>query len=175
MKIKNKHSKRVSPSFLQQKRLRLVSKSIKETRVLGRMIARHLRKGDILCLFGEIGAGKTVLTKGIASGLGLKSDVIISPTFVLLREYNGRLPFYHFDFYRLNEPRDIAGTGYEEYFYNEGVSVVEWPQRLKHLMPDEFLKIELKIMKESTRILFISGRGMRYEELLEEINADTGS
>src|SRR3989338_4907104 len=108
----------------------LISNSPRETMSIGKRIAKKLRKGDILCLFGEFGSGKTILTKGIALGLSLKKEEIISPSFVLLRQYSkAKIPLYHFDLYRLKKMQEIISLGYEEYFYNQGITVVEWAGR----------------------------------------------
>jgi tRNA threonylcarbamoyladenosine biosynthesis protein TsaE len=155
--------------------MRLLSGSVAATIKIGRAIARHARKGDIVCLSGQLGAGKTVLTKGIAAGLGIAKNKLISPTFVLIREYpHARLPLYHFDLYRLNTPSDILVLGYEEYFYDDGLTVVEWAERLKYLLPAEYLKIELRIRKDKKRLLVFEAAGSRYRRLLKEINEDTG-
>jgi tRNA threonylcarbamoyladenosine biosynthesis protein TsaE len=155
--------------------MRLLSGSVAATIKIGKAIARHARKGDIVCLSGQLGAGKTVLTKGIASGLGIAKNKVISPTFVLIREYpHARLPLYHFDLYRLDTPSDILALGYEEYFYDDGLTVVEWADRLKYLLPAEYLKIELSIRKDKKRLLVFEAAGSRYRRLLEKINEDTG-
>jgi len=150
----------------------MLSNSVSITLKLGKVIAKGLKKGDIICLFGNLGAGKTVLAKGIAMGLGIDKDKIISPTFVLIREQTGKnnICFYHFDFYRLNSPSDISILGYEEYFYGEGITVIEWPDRLKYLLPKEFLKIDLKVKERNKRSILISGKGLRYKSLAEKIN-----
>jgi tRNA threonylcarbamoyladenosine biosynthesis protein TsaE len=149
--------------------MQINSYSVKDTLTIGRMISRYLRKGDIVCLFGKLGSGKTVLTKGISAGLGIKTSQVISPTFVLLREYAGRIPVYHFDLYRLNNPQEILSIGYEEFFYDEGISVIEWADKLGCLLPLEFLKIELKVKKGSSRLLKLNGIGSRYRELSRKI------
>ncbi|MCM8789885.1 MAG: tRNA (adenosine(37)-N6)-threonylcarbamoyltransferase complex ATPase subunit type 1 TsaE [Candidatus Omnitrophica bacterium] len=137
--------------------MRLISNSVNETLNFGRKLAKKLKAGDIICLFGELGSGKTVLTKGIASGLGVRKGRIISPSFVLIREYSGgRLPVFHFDLYRINSLEDILGLGYEEYFYGNGVTIVEWADRLKSLLPEKFLKIELIFKGQTKRLLKIS-------------------
>jgi len=130
------------------------------------MIAGNLAKGDIVCLFGSLGAGKTVLVKGIAEGLGIKKREIISPTFVLLQEHRGRVPFYHFDLYRLTNPKDILDLGYEDYLYDDAVTVIEWADRLKYLLPKECLSVELVIKGAVLRLLRISAAGSRYKQLL---------
>ncbi len=154
----------------------IISNGVRETINIGRRIAKSLMPGDIICLFGELGSGKTVLTKGIAQGLGVQKNKIISPSFVLIRIHTqGRLPLYHFDLYRLKAPRDILGLGYEEYLYDTGVTVIEWADRLKYLLPGEHLKIKLSVKGKEKRLLEFSASGSRYKELLrslEEIARD---
>ena len=134
--------------------MRIISKSPDETLYIGRDIARNLKPSDIICLFGDLGSGKTVLAKGIGLGLGVRAGEINSPSFVLLRQYNeGRVPLYHFDLYRLKGPRDIMSLGYEEYLYGDGITVIEWPDRLKYLMPKECLKVRLFISVNKQRRL----------------------
>ena len=153
--------------------MQLVSQSVKETLNLGRCIAKYLRQGDIVCLWGKLGSGKTVLTKGIALGLGIPKDDIISPTFVLIREcQEGKFPLYHFDLYRLDKLSTIAGLGYEEYFYGEGVSVIEWADRLKKLLPQEYLKIKLQVRGAQQRKIEISSSGRRYTKLIESLQGN---
>jgi len=146
--------------------MQIISKSVNNTLAIGRAISKNLQLGDIICLFGQLGSGKTVLTKGIAAGLGLSKDKIISPTFVLIREYKAKLPFYHFDLYRLKEPRDILNLGYEEYLYDDGITVIEWADRLKYLLPREYLKVELFIKSDSQRLIKFTAIGKRHRELL---------
>lgn len=149
------------------------SHSIKDTLYIGKSISKGLKVGDIVCLFGELGSGKTVLTKGIASGLGIEPDKVISPTFILLRRHlNGRLPLNHFDLYRLKSMNDILNLGYEEYFYGDGATVIEWADRLKGITPNEFLKVEILHRGLSQREIKIVAFGRRYEELLKRINED---
>jgi tRNA threonylcarbamoyladenosine biosynthesis protein TsaE len=151
--------------------VKIISRSVRDTINIGKAMANNLRPGDIICLFGEFGSGKTVLTKGIASGLGIKGNSITSPSFVLIREYaQGKLPLYHFDLYRLESARDIFALGYEEYLYNDGITVIEWADRLKYLMPAECVRIELLIMEGSKRELRFSASGARYKELLGRIH-----
>ncbi len=148
----------------------ITCRSVKDTLQFGRAIARYLRSGDIICLYGSLGAGKTVLSKGIAWGLGIKKEEVISPTFVLIRQYSGRVRFNHFDLYRLNGVRDIAVLGYEEYLYGEGVSVIEWADRLETLTPQEFLKVELGVLlNRRGRSIKLTAVGKRYEELLSQL------
>jgi len=149
----------------------IISKSVKDTINIGKAIAKNLKPSDIICLFGELGSGKTVLTKGIAQGLGIERKRVISPSFVLIREHSqGKLPLHHFDLYRLKEARDILVLGYEEYLYGEGVTVIEWADRLKYLIPAEFLKIELFIKENSKRKIKFTAFGRSYKKLLERIH-----
>lgn len=137
---------------------------------IGRRMAKNLQAGDILCLFGGLGSGKTVLTKGIAEGLGINKKKIISPSFVLIREHRkARLPLYHFDLYRLGRPKDIMLLGIEEYLYGDGVTVMEWADRLGPLLPDGYLKIELFVQDDSKRRLRFSAQGERAKELLGKL------
>jgi len=149
----------------------LSSSSASQTRKIGRVIARRLKGGEIILLSGCLGAGKTVLAQGIAQGLGIPKQEVTSPTFILLRLHQGRHSLHHFDFYRL-KPEDILGLGYEEYFYAQAVTLIEWPERLKFLLPKEFLKIKLALGSTNQRHLQFSGRGVRYQQLLGEIRED---
>ena len=150
--------------------MKIISNSVKDTLSLGKSLAKHLKPGDIICLEGELGAGKTTLTKGIAAGLGLSKAKVTSSSFILIRQHlEGRLPLFHFDLYRLKEPTDIAGLGYEEYLYGEGVSVIEWANKLECLMPKERLMVELSHGLGTKRIIKISGQGARYKDLLRGI------
>lgn len=143
--------------------MKIISRCEKDTLLIGRQIAKKLKKGDIVCLFGKFGSGKTVLTKGIASGLGVAKDSVISPSFVLIREYpDARIPLYHFDLYRLENKTDILALGYEGYLYGEGVSVIEWADRLGRLLPEEYIKIHLDVSADKKRKLLITGVGSRY-------------
>jgi len=153
--------------------MRVISRSVHETIKIGKIIAKNLKSGDIICLFGELGTGKTTLVKGMAVGLGISKEKVISPTFVLIREHHqGRLPLYHFDLYRMKSAAGILELGYEEYFYDAGVTVIEWADRLKYLVPKEFLKIELSIPKNTQRLLKFTAKGSRYKELLGKIHED---
>lgn len=153
--------------------MRVASRSYKDTLKLGRIIAGHIKPADIICLFGQLGAGKTVLVKGIAEGLGIKRGEVVSPSFILMRLHKkGRIPLYHFDLYRLNDPLEITAAGFEEYLYGDGAAVVEWAERLKYLTPKEFLKIELSIKGKDKRLINLSAYGDRYKQLSRKIYED---
>lgn len=153
--------------------MEILSKSAAETIKVGRIISGSLSKGDIICLFGQVGSGKTVLTKGIALGLGVKEEDVISPSFVLLRQYNkARIPLFHFDFYRLKLTQEIISLGYEEYLYDSGVSVIEWPDRLNYLLPAEFLGVKFSVIGDTKRGINFSAFGRRYKELFRRVYED---
>lgn len=118
--------------------------SAEETAQLGRGVAEHLTPGSVFALMGDLGVGKTVFAQGIASGLGITQPVC-SPTFTIVQEYDeGRMPFYHFDVYRIADPQEMEEIGYEEYFYGEGVTMVEWADRIAELMPAQYQKITIE-------------------------------
>jgi len=130
----------------------LQSDSCEQTQEIGERLGKNLSAKDILALSGELGAGKTELVKGIARGLGFEDEALVaSPTYVLIREYQGRLWLYHFDFYRLKSMRDLESIGYEEYFDGEGVSVVEWADKFPAIFPKRTLWIKLSIAGETRR------------------------
>lgn len=150
--------------------MKIESKSVEQTLRIGRALAKNLKPQDIICLFGKFGSGKTILTKGIAWGLGLKTDDVISPSFVLIREHRkARILLTHFDLYRLKSAKDILDLGYEDYLYQDAISVIEWADRLKYLMPKEYLRIDLFIKGKTKRQLKFSAFGGRYKELLKKI------
>ena len=123
-----------------------------ETKALGRALARELDPGDVLALYGDLGAGKTVLTKGIGRALGVSEDRINSPTFTLLNEYaSAGIPLYHFDAYRIESPEEFFDLGYEDYFFGEGICVVEWADKVEQLLPDSAIRLRLEHRKGQGR------------------------
>jgi tRNA threonylcarbamoyladenosine biosynthesis protein TsaE len=122
-----------------------------ETEALGERLGRALQPGMVVALMGNLGAGKTTLTKGLAKGLGV-TDLIHSPTFNLIHEHKGRVPVYHFDLYRLASMEQIEDLGYEDYFYGAGVTVIEWPEKVLPLLPPDHL--EVSIAGEGDRRMF---------------------
>jgi len=132
-----------------------ITKSEEETREIGRAIGKDLLPGDIICLTGELGSGKTTITQGIAQGVGVRSFVS-SASFKLINEYEGRIPVYHFDLFRLDKLSEVEELGYREYFYNQGVTIIEWAEKIKPLWPEERIEIELKIVSENAREIRIT-------------------
>lgn len=134
----------------------ILSKSECETIKLGEKIAKQLKLGDLIALSGDLGAGKTTLVKGIAKGLGVKDyRYVNSPSFVLVKEYKGRMPLFHFDIYRLNNLKDIEDIGYEDYLGRRGVVVVEWAKKMGRILPKKYLDIVLKIKAPNERLITI--------------------
>jgi len=131
----------------------VIIKNEEQTRAFGHELADKLKPGDVIALIGDLGTGKTTLTKYIAEGLGVH-ETITSPTFTIVREYfSGRLPLYHFDVYRLKSAVDLLEIGSEEYFYGNGVSIVEWADQVAELLPNETLCVFIEYgEKEGERI-----------------------
>ena len=113
------------------------SNSAEDTFAFGQKLGREAVPGEIICLDGDLGVGKTVFTQGFAAGLGI-DDYVNSPTFNIVKEHEGgRLPLYHFDVYRIGDPSEMEEIGYEDYFYGQGVSIIEWPGQIEELLPKE--------------------------------------
>lgn len=148
--------------------IKIITKTPQELEYLGNRMAQLMQPGDFIALDGDLGAGKTLMTQGMAQGLGVM-EAINSPTFTIIHEYeSGRLPLYHMDVYRLKHPDEMYDLGYEEYFYGEGVTVVEWAQMIEELLPDEYLGIEIAVTIEGRELRF-APHGERYEHLIEEL------
>ncbi|MCX8126845.1 MAG: tRNA (adenosine(37)-N6)-threonylcarbamoyltransferase complex ATPase subunit type 1 TsaE [Dehalococcoidia bacterium] len=146
----------------------LVTYSPEQTQELGKVLGRLAQGGDVFLLIGNLGAGKTCLTQGIAWGLGV-TDYVMSPSFVIVREYRGRLPMYHMDFYRLENIGEIADLGLDEYFYGGGVSVVEWADRAVSLLPEENLTIVMEYIGVNERKFSFQANGDRYGKLVGDL------
>lgn len=149
-------------------KLPLVVPTAEDMRALGARLGERLAAGDVLLLRGPLGAGKTTLVQGLAIGLEA-ADLASSPTFVLANEYPGRLPLYHLDLYRLDDPAEIEEIGFEEYLYGQGVTAVEWPDQAQGLLPAESLSITIAIRPDESRQVELRAAGARYEALLESL------
>ncbi len=137
-----------------------------ETQGLGKTLAAHLGAGDILCLTGELGTGKTTFVKGLAQGLKIPARRVNSPTFVVMNHYKGRIPLYHFDFYRLGSLGEIQAIGYEEFLYGEGIAVIEWADNMGELIPPERIDIFFRHYGQDERHLEFKPHGQGYEKKL---------
>lgn len=151
--------------------IKLTSRSPEETQQLGRYLGEMAQAGDVFLLVGELGSGKTCLVQGIASGLDVREHVF-SPSFVLIREYQGRLPLYHVDFYRLDHIDEIADLGLDDYIYGAGVCVIEWADKGTPILPDENLTVVLKHVSETERTVVMKASGERYVNLLKNLSSD---
>lgn len=148
--------------------LDLVSHSPEETQRIGVCLGRLAQAGDVFLLVGELGAGKTCLTQGIAWGLDIE-DYALSPSFVIMRELYGRLPLYHIDLFRLERLAEIEDLGLDEYLYGSGVCVVEWAEKGLELLPPEHLLVELDFRDDTQRGCHLKPSGQRYQELLASL------
>lgn len=128
-----------------------ITKSPEETEKLGEKLSAGAKAGDVFCLSGDLGTGKTAFAKGFARGLGIK-DHITSPTFTIINQYEGRLPLYHFDVYRLENEDELLGIGADEFFYGEGVCLIEWAELVKGAVPEGavWIKIEKDLEKNES-------------------------
>lgn len=125
--------------------MKYISNSCEETQKIAVDFAKNLKAGDTLCMYGDLGAGKTAFVQGLAKGMGIE-EPITSPTFTIVNEYNGALPLYHFDVYRIADSDEMYEIGYEEYVYGEGVSVIEWPQLIYDILPEK--RYDITISKD---------------------------
>jgi tRNA threonylcarbamoyladenosine biosynthesis protein TsaE len=140
--------------------------SPEETNLFADKLAQYLMPGDVLTLEGDLGAGKTTFTKGLAKGLGIKRNVN-SPTFTIIKEYKGRLPLYHMDVYRLDDSAE--DLGFDEYFNGEGVTVVEWAHLIEEQLPEQFLGLSILREGDSERKILLKPHGERYEKLCKDV------
>jgi tRNA threonylcarbamoyladenosine biosynthesis protein TsaE len=129
------------------------SSSPDETIKIAKEFAKTVEPGDVICLEGNLGAGKTHFVKGFVQGLGLSGDVVSSPTFTIINEYEGELPVYHFDCYRLEHVQEAIEIGAEEYLYGEGVCIVEWPDRITDLLPPSSKHVTFSITGKNKRVI----------------------
>jgi tRNA threonylcarbamoyladenosine biosynthesis protein TsaE len=140
------------------------------TFALGRNLAVQLFPGAVVALIGPLGAGKTQFVRAVAEGLGVRdSRLVNSPTFVLIQEYVGRLPIYHFDAYRLLSVAAFSDLGVAEYFEGDGVCLLEWADRVEASLPSEFLRVSIEITGETTRRFTFDQRGSRYDSVLNAL------
>lgn len=149
--------------------LRIITHDPDETKEIGRKLGELLTAGDIVCLNGDLGAGKTTLTQAITIGLDV-DDYVTSPTFTIINEYDGRYPVYHMDVYRIEDVDEMYDLGYEEYFYANGVTIVEWASIIEDILPDKRINITIKAGKEANeREISIYGNGGKYNSMVENL------
>jgi tRNA threonylcarbamoyladenosine biosynthesis protein TsaE len=149
-----------------------ISRSPSGTLELGEKIGRNLRGGSVIALVGELGCGKTLLTRGIAVGLGVPLRQVNSPTFVLVNEYHGRLPVFHLDMYQLGAEADAVELGITDYLSRaeDGVMIIEWAEKIIPLLPDDLLYINFEILSARRRRIAFSTAGKRFDVLFRELH-----
>lgn len=143
--------------------------SVEETVKAGRMLGELLQQGDVVCLSGNLGTGKTAFTNGIAGALGI-SGYVTSPTFTIVNEYRGRIPLYHFDVYRIADPEEMFEIGFEEYVEGSGVVVIEWAELISGILPDRYIAVNIRKDLNSgadARIITFEFKGDHYREYEE--------
>ena len=123
--------------------MKYVSNLPEETFEIAKAFAKTLKKGDIICMYGDLGAGKTLFAQGVAAGLGVEGAVC-SPTFTIVNEYEGIIPFYHFDVYRISDPDEMYEIGFDEYLFGEGVCLIEWAELVSELIPKPYIKVTVE-------------------------------
>ncbi len=128
-----------------------ISNSTEDTFRIAKKLASCCQPGDVVCLFGDLGAGKTHFVKGFATHFGISPDEVDSPTFVLIQEYAGTLPVYHFDAYRIESEAEARAIGTEDYLYGEGISVIEWPERIAGLLPESRIEVHIETTGKQQR------------------------
>jgi tRNA threonylcarbamoyladenosine biosynthesis protein TsaE len=158
-------SENVTPVFGQQT-LDFISHSETQTRRLGARLGHLLQPGDVLALVGDLGSGKTRWVQGVCLGLGV-TDPVVSPTFTLVNEYQGRWPVYHIDLYRLANAAEVLTFGLEEYLYGSGISMIEWADRANNFLPATYLTVELYHLEETKRRVVLRPRGQHFIKLVE--------
>lgn len=146
---------------------KVTSRSEEETMEIAENLESEKFPGMVICLDGELGSGKTVFVKGFAKALGL-NEIITSPTFSLVKEYlNGEMPLYHMDVYRLNDSN--KDFGFNDYLNMNGVCIIEWPEMIQDMLPEERLDVKIKVLDEDTRVLIFTPYGKKYEDLCEAV------
>ena len=151
--------------------MNLRTESPEETQRLGIGLGRLAQPGDLFMLVGELGAGKTCLTQGIAWGLDI-SGYATSPTFIVINQYMGRLPLYHIDIYRLDSIEEVVDLGLDDYLYGNGVCVVEWADKAMNVLPPEHLLVEINYVSDNVRNLALNPSGHRYITMLSQLNQE---
>jgi tRNA threonylcarbamoyladenosine biosynthesis protein TsaE len=150
--------------------LQVITGSSQETEELGVSIGTLLHQGSFLALRGDLGGGKTCFTRGVVASVAPQSaHLVASPTYAIMNSYPGAIPLYHFDFYRLSGDDDIVELGFEEYFSGDGVSVVEWSERLAELLPDDILTLHFEYDGDDRRLITVTSSGQKSEILLTQL------
>jgi tRNA threonylcarbamoyladenosine biosynthesis protein TsaE len=146
----------------------LQTSTTSETIRMGKRLGRLLQPGDVVALVGDLGTGKTQFIKGLAEGVGVgKATYVSSPSFTLINEYPGRIPFYHIDLFRLESEKEVDGLGLEEYVRGNGITAIEWANKICSLLPEELILVKIHYTGEHSRTIEITPKGKRYEKIIE--------
>ena len=143
--------------------------SQEETKRLGEKIGRFLKEGDVVALVGNLGAGKTVIANGLCGGLGVKESYITSPTYTIINQYDGRIPVYHIDLYRLKNSSELYNLGWDEYIYGHGACVIEWADKASEMLSEEYLMINIEVTGKDNRKITLHAKGASYKSLLGKV------
>ena len=136
--------------------MEFISRSLDDTTKFARKFARTLKSGDIVLLYGDLGAGKTAFSKGVVAELSDNKLFAVSPTFVIVNVYETNPKIYHFDLYRIEDESELQAIGAEEYFYGEGISLVEWPQRVEGYFPEDVIRVRIKKLSDNERLITVN-------------------
>jgi len=168
------HNKDSKALRLKEISVKYLTTSVEKTVWLGQQLGAQLINGDIIALIGDLGGGKTWFTKGIAIGLEIDPNDIVSPTFTLVNEYRGRQQIFHIDLYRLKNKTEILALDLEDYFSREGIVIIEWADRWPGKLPENKIHVELKVIDEHTRELEFSGNHYRAKEIIGALKEKVG-
>lgn len=165
----------IGAAIISEKQITHITTSDEETIGLGQRLGHLLSEGDVVALVGELGSGKTWFTKGLALGLGVSADTIVtSPSFTLVNEYKGRYTIYHMDFYRLETLPEVLSAGLEEYLHNSGVVVLEWADRWPDILPENRVMVQFVIIDDRSRELTFSAFHRRAVEIIKGFERERG-
>lgn len=155
---------------MEEKEFLFKSMGVEQTIRLGKLLGALLAPGDVIALIGELGAGKTTLVKGIAQGLGVADKrAVKSPTFSLIHRYEGRIPIYHFDVYRLKDTQEMFDIGSDEVIYGTGVAIIEWADKVPECLPEKYLEITLSLVSNYERTIKLRSYGEHYDKTIGTI------
>jgi tRNA threonylcarbamoyladenosine biosynthesis protein TsaE len=153
----------------------ILLESVEKTAIFGELLGKIVGIGDVICLDGDLGAGKTTLAQAIAEGLDVRDDIYVnSPSFAILHEYPGRIPIYHMDFYRLHDYTEVEDLGFDEYFYGNGACIIEWSLRAREVLPDDSLMLTLEVENTAMRRVRCTSQGNVWQKRLQSVIKQAG-
>lgn len=150
--------------------IQFLSSSLATTLEVGKELGSFSEPGDVICLGGELGSGKTTLAQAIAEGAGVdEREYVNSPTFAVLHEYGGRIPIYHMDFYRLGSSEDVLALGLDEYLYGDGLALIEWFERAEDVLPESALVVHLSFVNINSRAISLHSSDHRWQKIIGQL------